>query len=41
MQQQNIRDEEVEALLNDLIEIYGYDFTGYSGASIKRRITRL
>ncbi|HRE50473.1 MAG TPA: protein-glutamate O-methyltransferase CheR [Flavitalea sp.] len=41
MQQQNIRDEEVELLLNDLIEIYGYDFTGYSGASIKRRISRL
>lgn len=41
MQQQNIRDEEVELLLNDLLEIYGYDFTGYSEASMKRRISRL
>lgn len=28
-------------LLNDLLELYGYDFTGYSRASLKRRINRL
>ncbi len=28
-------------MLNDLLEIYGYDFTEYSRASIKRRINRL
>lgn len=28
-------------LLSDVLEIYGYDFTGYSRASLKRRIVRL
>jgi chemotaxis protein methyltransferase CheR len=36
-----IRDEEISMLLNDLIDTYGYDFTRYSGASIKRRIHRV
>jgi len=36
-----ITDEQVEILLGDLLELYGYDFTGYSKASIKRRILRL
>ena len=36
-----IKDEEVDLLLNDLFEIYGYDFTHYSRASLKRRISRL
>lgn len=36
-----IKDIEVEILLNDLLELYGYDFTNYSKASIKRRINRL
>lgn len=36
-----IQDDEVEIILNDLLEIYGYDFTEYSKASIKRRINRL
>lgn len=36
-----IRDDEVTILLNDLFETHGYDFTSYSKASIKRRITRL
>ncbi|MBS1564274.1 MAG: protein-glutamate O-methyltransferase CheR [Bacteroidetes bacterium] len=35
------RDEDVELLLNDVCELYGYDFTGYSRASVKRRIGRL
>ena len=34
-------DEYVEIILSDALEIYGYDFTGYSRASIKRRILRL
>jgi chemotaxis protein methyltransferase CheR len=36
-----VQDEEVKILLNDLIDRYGYDFTGYAEASIKRRIERL
>lgn len=36
-----ISDEQVETLLSDLLEQYGYDFTGYSRASLKRRILRL
>ena len=36
-----VHDEEISLLLNDLLEIYGYDFTQYSKASLKRRINRL
>jgi len=36
-----INEEQVEVLLSDVLERYGYDFTGYSRASIKRRIVRL
>jgi chemotaxis protein methyltransferase CheR len=36
-----VKDEEVELLLNDLLELYGYDFTHYARASIKRRVNRL
>jgi len=36
-----INDEQIEILLSDLLENYGYDFTGYSKASLKRRILRL
>ncbi len=36
-----INEEEVDLLLNDLLELYGYDFTHYSRASLKRRINRL
>ncbi|WP_214227308.1 protein-glutamate O-methyltransferase CheR [Pedobacter sp. B4-66] len=36
-----INDDHVEILLSDLLEQYGYDFTGYSKASLKRRIARL
>ena len=36
-----VKDNEVEILLNDLLEIYGYDFKDYSRASLKRRINRL
>jgi chemotaxis protein methyltransferase CheR len=36
-----IQEEEIDLLLNDLLEIYGYDFNFYSRASLKRRINRL
>lgn len=36
-----INDEQIEILLSDLLEHYGYDFTGYSRASLKRRVIRL
>lgn len=36
-----ITDQHVVILLSDLLEQYGYDFTGYSKASLKRRISRL
>ncbi|SMC75139.1 CheR family methyltransferase [Pedobacter nyackensis] len=36
-----ITDEHVEILLSDVLEKYGYDFTGYSRASLKRRISRV
>lgn len=37
----NHSDENLEVILSDILEIYGYDFTGYSRASLKRRIVRL
>jgi chemotaxis protein methyltransferase CheR len=37
----NISDEQVEILINDVLEHHGYDFTGYSRASLKRRLSRL
>lgn len=40
-EQNYISDQDVELLLTDLLEIYGYDFTNYSRASLKRRINRL
>src|SRR5947199_9823633 len=36
----SIGDEELMLLLNGMIDHYGYDFTGYSEASLKRRIER-
>jgi chemotaxis protein methyltransferase CheR len=36
-----VQDESIDMLLNDLVETYGYDFTNYSRASLKRRINRL
>jgi chemotaxis protein methyltransferase CheR len=36
-----LNDEQIEQLLNDVLECYGYDFTGYSKASLKRRLLRL
>lgn len=36
-----LKDEEITLLLNDLLEQYGYDFTDYSFASVKRRLQRV
>jgi chemotaxis protein methyltransferase CheR len=36
-----LTDEQIENLLGDLIDQYGYDFTDYSRASFRRRIARL
>jgi chemotaxis protein methyltransferase CheR len=36
-----VKDEDVEILVNDLLDIHGYDFTDYTRASLKRRITRI
>ena len=41
MESSPITEQQIDMLLADLLERYGYDFTGYSRASIKRRITRL
>lgn len=36
-----IEEEDIDLLLNDLFDLYGYDFTRYSRASLKRRVIRL
>ncbi|WP_159638351.1 CheR family methyltransferase [Sphingobacterium composti Ten et al. 2007 non Yoo et al. 2007] len=36
-----IRDEEMDLLLEDVSSIYGYDFSQYSKASLKRRLNRI
>jgi len=41
MTEARIKDEEMQLLLDDLLRVYGYDFTDYSKASLKRRINRL
>jgi chemotaxis protein methyltransferase CheR len=36
-----IEDKDIELLLNDVLELYGYDFSLYTKASLTRRINRL
>lgn len=36
-----IEDIELETLINDVYEYYGFDFSSYSRASLKRRVNRL
>jgi chemotaxis protein methyltransferase CheR len=36
-----IKEEELDQLVNELTETYGYDFTNYARASLKRRVNRL
>lgn len=38
---ESLKDEEVNLLKEDFLEVYGYDFTGYSHASFKRRLQRI
>ncbi|MEO5501848.1 MAG: protein-glutamate O-methyltransferase CheR [Ginsengibacter sp.] len=38
---EDVTDEYIEDVLSDTMDIYGYDFSGYSRASIRRRIVRL
>jgi chemotaxis protein methyltransferase CheR len=37
----NIGEEDIKLLLDDMQYVYGYDFTGYSRASLHRRLQRL
>jgi chemotaxis protein methyltransferase CheR len=36
-----INDRELEVLINEVFEYHGFDFSGYSRASLKRRVDRL
>ena len=36
-----VRDDDMEMLLKDISSLYGYDFTQYSKASLKRRLNRI
>lgn len=36
-----VKDEEIELLLVELLDLYGYDFTNYARASLRRRINRI
>ena len=36
-----ITDEQIDLLLTDVIDLYGYDFTLYARASLKRRLNRI
>jgi len=36
-----VKDEELDLLLEELFRSYGYDFTNYARASLKRRVSRL
>lgn len=36
-----IKNEEIDLLINELAERYGYDFTNYAKASLRRRVNRL
>lgn len=36
-----VKDVELDLLLNELLERYGYDFTNYARTSLKRRVNRL
>lgn len=36
-----VSDDQLESILGDVLELYGYDFTDYSRASFRRRVSRL
>ena len=37
----SLRDDEINLLLDDILRLHGYDFSGYTRASLQRRIARL
>lgn len=37
----DLSDDQLETIVSDVMELYGYDFTNYSRASLKRRLNRL
>ena len=37
----DLTDDQLEIIVSDVMELYGYDFTNYSHASLKRRLNRL
>ncbi len=41
VEQPGVKDDQIELVLNDIMEKYGYDFSEYSRASLKRRINRI
>ena len=41
LETQTVSDSEMELLISDILSIYGYDFTDYSKASLKRRLNRI
>lgn len=41
LEQSIVKDEEVEYLIKDVYDMYGYDFSEYSRASFKRRVNRI
>ena len=36
-----LSDEELDLLINDLMDVHGYDFTNYSRESLRRRVARI
>jgi chemotaxis protein methyltransferase CheR len=36
-----LSDEDIKVILDQVMEVFGYDFSNYSGASLRRRINRL
>ena len=37
----DLTDDQLETIVSDVMELYGYDFSNYSRASLKRRLNRL
>jgi chemotaxis protein methyltransferase CheR len=37
----DLSDDQLEVVLHDLLDLYGYDFRGYSRTSLKRRVARV
>src|SRR3954467_756142 len=37
----DLSDDQLEVIIHDLLDLYGFDFRGYSKPSLKRRLSRL